>query len=423
MAHNLRDHIAKLLPTNLTKKDLRDAGTMSSSTLPKPQPPPFTIDVLNYVSGMIPATTFAAQAAAAAADALVESQNSSARRSFNEGPPPLEALLPASRRFGHVDLQLPSLSLDFLAAELSLQRLEGFNQWFWLLSSPCLPRPLHDCAFLGRTICITESMDRHLGLGQLNNLYLKPIPKVLLDPRFWTDFLPCTDGCNIYGAGSDLEEGSASDEKRLPKCPKRQIFECALGFLFSYTALVSHESDFHVAKEKHLIPVEVPWDGWRLLARQIVSYPNLHEVIHRRFLYGELRLHRLKELGQLRRGGLLQVLVGRLDLFARFFQNNAIWLSSLVAYIAIVLTALQAGLATEFLMDSDAFQSFSYVFTVFSLVAPVLVIIGFAIYFGVDVGYYMLWNMIDAKHGDRMRKARMAKTKRRLNNVQVDSEH
>ncbi len=114
-------------------------------------------------------------------------------------PPPLSALLPASYRSGHNQLEPTSLSLSYLSAELGLNELEDFNHWFWLLSSPCLPRPLHDAAFLGREICITESLDRHLGLGRTSHLYLKPVPRVLLDPRFWRDYLPCPPG----GCGAD----------------------------------------------------------------------------------------------------------------------------------------------------------------------------------------------------------------------------
>ena len=365
-------------------------------------PPPFLVDALNFTAGLI------------SSNSKADNPNTIIPQSDGEAIP-LEALLPASYRKGHLELEVSSLSLEYLSQELGLQRLEGFNQWFWLLSSPCLPRPLHDCAFLRREICITESMDRHLGLGRTNKLYLKPVPRILLDPRFWTDFLPCDDGCH---ATPELEAMSGPKAK---KCAKRQIFECALGFLFSYAALVSHESDFRLAKARNLLPPEIPWSAWRMLTQQVINYPDLHEVIHKRFLYGELRLHRLKEMAQLRRGGLVQVLVGRLDLFARFFQTNAPWLASFVAWIVVVLTALQVGLETNTLEANDAFQSFSHGFTVFSLIAPVVVIVGFGIYFGMDLTYYLMWNMLDAKHGDRMRRMRMAKTKNKLSNGSITS--
>lgn len=56
--------------------------------------------------------------------------------------------------------------------------------------------------------------------------------------------------------------------------------------------------------------------------------------------------------------------------YGAFFQNNFAWLASATIYIAIVLTAIQVGLATKTLADNDAFQSASYGFTVFSILGP-----------------------------------------------------
>src|SRR3569833_3682786 len=272
------------------------------------QPPPFTEDPINYSSN---------------SSSQSDSYNSD---EFSSPPPPLESLLPATYRSGHNQLEPTSLALEYLSAELALNQLEDVNRWLWLLSSPCLPRPLHDSACLGRQICITESMDRHLGLGKTSHLYLKPIPRILLDPRFWRDYLQCPDSCHHQGelarchSASHTHHGASA--KAAAKCPQRQLFECALGFLFSYTALLSHESDFHLAHKHHLLPASLTWEGWRTLARSITTYPNLSARIHKRFLYGELRLHLLKEMAQLRRGALLRVLVGRIEMLARFFQAN-----------------------------------------------------------------------------------------------------
>ncbi len=173
---------------------------------------------------------------------------------------------------------------------------------------------------------------------------------------------------------------------------------------------MSHESDFHVAREKRLLPAEVTWDSWRAIAEAIIRYPGLRRRIHKRFLYGELHLHLLKEMSWLRRGGLLRVLVGRLELLTRFFQTNVQWLASLAAYIALVLTALQSGLATTGLMDNDIFQAFSYGFTIFSLVGPFAVVIGFAVYFGIYLVYYLGLNLLGSKRGEKMRQRRLQRT-------------
>ncbi|KAF6782917.1 ankyrin domain protein [Colletotrichum sojae] len=52
------------------------------------------------------------------------------------------------------------------------------------------------------------------------------------------------------------------------------------------------------------------------------------------------------------------------------FQDNFTWLASSTVYVAVVLTAMQVGLATEVLQNNEAFQSASYGFTVFSILGP-----------------------------------------------------
>ncbi|KAK4073084.1 hypothetical protein Purlil1_13133 [Purpureocillium lilacinum] len=72
------------------------------------------------------------------------------------------------------------------------------------------------------------------------------------------------------------------------------------------------------------------------------------------------------------------------DRYGAFFRDNLAWLASATVYIAIVLAAMQVGLATE-LGHNDAFQSASYGFTVFSIVGPLaimaLIVLAFCIAF------------------------------------------
>ncbi|KAI0538647.1 hypothetical protein GGR58DRAFT_288033 [Xylaria digitata] len=58
--------------------------------------------------------------------------------------------------------------------------------------------------------------------------------------------------------------------------------------------------------------------------------------------------------------------------YQTFFQDYFAWLASATVYIAVGLTAMQVGLATKSLADSDAFQSASYGFTVFSILRPLI---------------------------------------------------
>lgn len=89
---------------------------------------------------------------------------------------------------------------------------------------------------------------------------MKPLPRFLLDPRFWAEFLQ-------YHAVPVLHRDSCS-------CGSRR--ERALGFLFSYAALIAHESDFHIAKEAHLVPKEVQWSAWRTAIQELLGITPIY---------------------------------------------------------------------------------------------------------------------------------------------------
>jgi hypothetical protein len=56
--------------------------------------------------------------------------------------------------------------------------------------------------------------------------------------------------------------------------------------------------------------------------------------------------------------------------YGDFFRDQFTWLASATVFVAIVLAAMQVGLATDALKENRAFQSASYGFTVFSIVGP-----------------------------------------------------
>lgn len=65
----------------------------------------------------------------------------------------------------------------------------------------------------------------------------------------------------------------------------------ALGFLFSYAAPISHESDFRIAQERHLLPLEVLCPSWRMFVEQL-DVEHIYPDIDPRFYHGKLRLSR-----------------------------------------------------------------------------------------------------------------------------------
>lgn len=251
-------------------------------------------------------------------------------------------LLPASYRTRKNDITIARLDdLDFLKSELSVDRLNEIHEWLMIVGRPMPPRALHLQRMKLREICPTEQMDLHLAWSP-KRIYVKPIPRFLLDTGFWEAYL----------------------------CGNPRLYECAMGFLVSYTALIQHESDFWIAKDAHLLPKEVAWPQWVFLVRQLLDCRNL-DNINKRYNYGELRLGRLNMIYRFRKGRYRGYL-SSCTTYGDFFRDNINSLITLFAYTTIVLSAMQVGLGTSYSQDSRAFNRASYGFAIFSIIAPLI---------------------------------------------------
>lgn len=60
----------------------------------------------------------------------------------------------------------------------------------------------------------------------------------------------------------------------------------------------------------------------------------------------------------------------RYQTYGELLTANLAPIAAATVYVALVLTAMQVGLATPQLADNDAFQRVSYGFAVFSILAP-----------------------------------------------------
>jgi hypothetical protein len=285
----------------------------------------------------------------------------------------LSSLFPACKRTNKDNLEAPEFSrqpnpADLLAyqhlradvhswvdGELDLQRLADIHSWLWVVGRPMPPRPLHQQRLLGREIVITERSDLHL-LWTNNRMFIKPLPRFLLIVAFWEEYLRCqAQSCSaVNSCGCDVRR-------------KR-----AIGFLFSYTALIMHESDFHIARDAHLLPEEAEWPAWRRFVRELLSVSPIYAQIDPRFHYGELRLSRINKIYFLWKTP-LRGYMSHWNQYGSFLHDHFALLASSTVYIAVVLTAMQVGLATEGLQNNKAFQSASYGFTVFSIIGPLVV--------------------------------------------------
>lgn len=270
-----------------------------------------------------------------------------------------DGLLPASYRektsAGPIRLYVPSIHDHvFLKQELDLQRLNPVFHWLWVAGRPMPPRPLHYQLMLGRDIMITEDMNMHL-VWTAGRIFLKPIPRYLLEPAFWNDCLLCPQDCHC------------PDDR---DC-RQSLRRLALDFLFSYMGMISHESDFSIAKERHLLPKEVEWRHWRSLATEVLSIEDIDRQVDTRFLYGELLLGRLNKIYILSGRSVFRGYMPNWQQYGAYFQDNLAWLATATIYIAVVLTAMQVGLATS-LKENRVFQLVSLGFTIFSILGPLV---------------------------------------------------
>lgn len=281
-----------------------------------------------------------------------------------------DELLPASHRIQVNEvprLYPPNLHDDdgFLERELDLQRLNTIFNWLWLTGRPMPPRPLHYQLVLGREIVVAERMDMHL-VWTTGRIFLKPVPRFLLQPYFWRDHLSCREDCPC-----PPEDGSDIQSQAGTKGCRQGLRARALGFLCSYTALVSYESDFLIARDKYLLPREVSWAAWRILVRQLLQIEDIDRKVDARFIYGELRLSRLNKIYMLARLPFLRGYLPHWQQYGTYFRDNLAWLATGTVYIAIVLTAFQVGQATS-LAENNTFRSATYGFTVFSILFPLI---------------------------------------------------
>ncbi|KAI8958899.1 hypothetical protein F5Y11DRAFT_20714 [Daldinia sp. FL1419] len=262
--------------------------------------------------------------------------------STSQRTPDFSSLFPASHRTKRDDIVIPSSEPSFLERELLVKRLNDIQDWLWACGRPMPPRPLHHQILLSREIAISENAELHL-VWSKNRIFLKPIPLYLLDPEFWAAHI-------IHDA---------------------ELVKCARGFLFSYTALISYQSDFRIAREKGLLPDNVEWETWKSFTKEILQNHD-YATINPRYWYGELRLSRLNKIYRIRKGFILRGYskVAAHSVYGDLISDNFAALATILGYVVIVLTAMQVGLGVERLQQDEAFQNASYGLTVFSIIAP-----------------------------------------------------
>jgi hypothetical protein len=255
----------------------------------------------------------------------------------------------------------------------------------WIAGSKRPAKTLHHHLSVGRTIVVTERIGLHLLWLNDGRIFIKPLPRFLLNPEFWTTYLTCRPHCDCTvkdGANFQANQphdnspiSSGEDIVPLSECQQKKLWKIANGFLYSYACLISYESDFAIAKDNNLLP-GVPddtmprWVTWKKLAREILAHVD-KDMIHPRFHRGELRLSRINTIHRFTQFPLFVPYFRSWRHYGDLVQDNLTWLASGTVFIALVLTAMQVGLATDQLKSNSSFMVASYGFTVFAILGPI----------------------------------------------------
>jgi len=243
--------------------------------------------------------------------------------------------------------------LGYMHLELDLSRLNTVHKHLWLAGLTRPARPLHRQELIGRTITITEQADLHL-VWLKQQMFIKPLPPFLLHYDSWTTL-----------------------------CADPVLHEYACGLLYSYTWLVSRESDLRRAHSIGLLSTDITWEKWTAFVKDFFSRADVEHPrsINQRYRYGELRLTRLNWIFRVRSMKECSIRAFKTgffqgpDWYTQFLHENFGWLLGVFFYITIVLNAMQVGLATDRLSKNDTFENASYGFSAFAILVPVGVIV------------------------------------------------
>ncbi|KAJ5464284.1 hypothetical protein N7475_007419 [Penicillium sp. IBT 31633x] len=201
-------------------------------------------------------------------------------------------LLPASFRDDDLSIHTPLHDITkFLHLDLSVQRLNDIQEHLWLAGRPMPPRPLNYQISVSRQIIIDEKIDMHLIWGPGRRIHIKPLPQYLLDSQF---------------------------------------------------------CDFRIAQEHSLVPDPLTWPQWRALVQSMLSSDITNPTrINNRYVYGELRLSRLNKIYAFQRGSFFRGYRAKYQTYKELFHTYLAPITAMRVYFALVLTAMQVGLATE----------------------------------------------------------------------------
>lgn len=197
------------------------------------------------------------------ADELLPCQNATAPR------PPMVSV--PNEPF--IDMANEGAVHDYLERELSCNLLDALYPYLYYVARKSNEHvePLHRHILKGRNLVVAEQPSLHL-VWDRHIIYLKPVPHCLLSYEFWERHLA-------------LPGPPAAQPRQLANR------KAALGLLRTYSCLIQHESDYHLAKEHHLLPSEPTYSQFQHFIRNFRGIRDQDVAV--RYQYGQFRLTRL----------------------------------------------------------------------------------------------------------------------------------
>jgi hypothetical protein len=255
---------------------------------------------------------------------------------------------------GHprISLARPDVQ-DVLEREMMTPDLNRMAPHLWLVATPSSDHcnPLHEQVVRGRNIIITENPELHLCWID-SKVFIKPIPRYLLSWAFWRHYL------------EDSDADSDSDPRA-----KAKLREAVLGYMRSYNFLVRHESDYRIAVEKHLIPVETKYEDFIIF---ISSFGKIQDSeVSPRYRFGELRLRRLNLWSPLllKKHYFHKIAWQYGDYLAQYYAPYLFFFS----IFSVMLSAMQVGVGAK--ADWQLFYGVAAWFSVATLIIVCLIIL------------------------------------------------
>jgi hypothetical protein len=235
---------------------------------------------------------------------------------FDSGAIPGRPIVPAS------------MVVEYVRKELLTERLDRIFLHLWWAGRPGNISPLHAQKVMKRDIVLTENVDLHLVWFD-TTYYVKPLPEWLLDWHFYAR-VPCDD---------------------------KELWHAANGLLRTYIKLVRHPSDFRIARELGLLPDCLnTWEDWSGFVASVHELGGIPDIdVSKRYHYGELRLRRLNQIYRVFHRKNYHSVYLQYD---QFFSKNFAWLVLFVAYLSVVLSAMQVVLATS--IQNMRFEDVAY---------------------------------------------------------------